>query len=104
LTERPAYGEQDRVHLIERISQGAAPPRPRQLVPTIPRDLETIILKASDREPGRRYQQADELADDLRRFLADQPIRARRVGVGERFLKQVRRHPLITGLTAALLI
>src|SRR3989442_3037765 len=103
LAERPAYEEQDRLRLIERISQGAAPPRPRQIVPAIPRDLETIILKASDREPGRRYQHAEELADDLRRFLADQPIRARRVGVGERCLKQMRRHPLIAFLTAALL-
>src|SRR5439155_15109539 len=41
---------------------------------------------------------------DLRRFLADQPIRARRVNVGERFLKQMRRHPLITVLTAAFLV
>jgi WD40 repeat protein len=103
LAERPAYEEQDRVRLIERISQGPAPPRPCQVVPAIPRDLETIVLKASDREPGRRYQHADELADDLRRFLADQPIRARRVGVAERCLKQVRRHPMTAGLIAALL-
>ena len=51
---------------------------PRHLNKTMPRDLETIILKAMSKDPGSRYNMSCELADDLRRFLADEPIAAQR--------------------------
>jgi serine/threonine protein kinase len=90
-TLRPGFAENDRLRLLDQIHK-ETPPRPRQVVPAVPRDLETIILKASDKEPARRYQTAGELAEDLRCFLAGEPIRARRLGLLERLGKFVRRN------------
>jgi serine/threonine protein kinase/TolA-binding protein len=99
LTLRPAFEDSSRPRLIERIT-GEDPPRPRKVDRSIPRDLETIVLKAIDKEPGRRYQAAGDLAEDLRRFLLGEPVRARRVGPGERALKWVRRRPAVAALLA----
>src|SRR5262249_52299156 len=90
-TLRPAFDRPDRMTLIARIASDE-PPRPRSLDPRIPRDLETIILKAIAKEPRRRYQTAAEMAEDLRRFLADEPIRARRTGGLERLRLWRRRN------------
>src|SRR5262249_41896289 len=68
------------------------------------RDLETVILKALDREPARRYQTASELAEDLGRFLSDRPTRARPVRPWTRLAKWARRQPVVAGLTAAVLV
>ncbi len=100
LTLRPAFAETDRNLLIKQLTQ-TEPPRPRQLDRTIPHDLETIVLKAIEKEPDHRYQSAEELAEDLRRFLADLPIRARRIGVRERAWRWCRRNPLLALSTAA---
>src|SRR5262249_4803575 len=62
LTLRPAFDEEDRARLVERVLRDS-PPAPRSLEPAIPRDLETIVLKASDKEPGGRYQTAADLAE-----------------------------------------
>ena len=72
-----------------------------ELDPTIPRDLETIVLKAMDKEPDRRYATAQELAEDLARFLEDKPIRARRPTPAERAAKWARRHRAVLGAAAA---
>src|SRR6202030_3089825 len=82
LALRPAFDEGDRPRLIKRVTT-AEPPRLDVLNPAIPRDLVTIVGKATAREPGRRYATAGELAADLRRFLDDQPIQARRVSALE---------------------
>jgi serine/threonine protein kinase len=97
LTLRPAFDEPDRAHLIERVTHGE-PPRPRQVEGRIPRDLETIVLKAMAREPAARYQNAEALAEDLQRFLLDRPIRARRAGPAERAWRWCRRNPVVAGL------
>src|SRR5439155_21290312 len=88
---------------IEQI-KGHGPARPRALAPRIPRDLEIIVLKALRKDPRRRYRSADELAEDLRRFLAGEPIKARRTGELERLGLWCRRKPAVAALTAALLL
>ncbi|MDB5306929.1 MAG: serine/threonine protein kinase [Gemmataceae bacterium] len=83
------------------------PTPPRQLNPDIPRDLETIVLKAMAREPGRRYASAGEFAADLRAFLDDRPIRARRESWAARGLRLCRRNPvvaLLSSITVAALL
>lgn len=99
LTLRPAFPDTTPQHLIQLITQDA-PPRPRKWNPDIPRDLETIVLKASARDPGQRYQKPGELADDLRRFLDDRPILARRAGPAEQTWRWCRRNPALAFTTA----
>jgi WD40 repeat protein len=100
LAFEPAFAEADRERLIHQVTQ-SEPTRPSKLNPEVPRDLETICLKAIDREPARRYQAAGELAGDLQRYLEDRPIRARRASVGERAWRWCRRNKVVAGLTAA---
>jgi tetratricopeptide (TPR) repeat protein len=77
------------------------PPSPRKLNANIPGDLETITLKCLEKEPARRCETARGLADDLRRFLAGEPIHARPIGRAERGARWVRRNPAISALSAA---
>src|SRR5262249_10331608 len=98
LTLRPAFDHTDRPQLIKRVTH-EDPPRPRKLDPHIPRDLETIVLKAIAKEPADRYPTAAALAEDLRRFLVDRPIRARRTGLPERTWRWGRRNPAVAALT-----
>jgi serine/threonine-protein kinase len=100
LTLRPAFNQDDRDRLIQQVTT-EVPPRPRAINREIPRDLETIVLKAIEHEPARRYQDAEDLAADLERFLADRPIRARPVGALERAAKWARRKPAVAGLLGA---
>ena len=101
LTLRPAFDSSDRLRLIERIKT-EEPARPRSLDGRIPRDLETIVLKAIDKDPERRYPTAEAMAEDLRRFLADEPIRARRGRRAERYWRWARRNPAIAVLGGVL--
>ena len=80
------------------------PRPPRQRDAKVPRDLETICLKAMAKEPARRYGTAGELAADLRRFLKGEPIQARRVVRLERFARWCRRNPAVTGLSTAVVV
>jgi WD40 repeat protein len=77
------------------------PRPPRRINDKIPRDLETVCLKAMTKEPGRRYPTARDLADDLRRYLRGEPVRARPVGPLERGWGWCRRYPAVASLLAA---
>ncbi len=80
------------------------PVPPRRLNALLPRDLETICLKCLQKEPARRYTRAQELADDLGRYLASEPIMARAVGHFERARLWMRRHPTAAALSATSLV
>src|SRR5262249_5584620 len=83
LTGRPPFQADTPVETLLLV-RSEEPVPPRRLRPQLPRDLETICLKCLEKEPGRRYQSATALADDLRRFLAGKPVLARPVSVWQR--------------------
>ena len=101
LVLRPAFDSPDRVALSEQIKT-VDPPRPRSIDPRVPRDLETIVLKAIEKDPGDRYATAEAMAEDLRRFLDDEPIQARRATAPERCARWARRNPVIATLGGVL--
>jgi tetratricopeptide (TPR) repeat protein len=102
LTLRPAFGGSDRQELLRQVAF-EEPVAPRRLDRGIPAELETIVLKAMEKNPADRYQTAQELADDLSRFLDDHPIRARPASVARRLRKWGRRHPAWVAAVAAAL-
>ena len=91
LTLQPVFSGQDRQELLRQIAF-EEPKAPRRLNKAIPEELEIIVLKAMAKNPAERYDTAQELADDLRRFLEDRPIRARRPTLVQRAAKWSRRH------------
>lgn len=99
--ELPFRGEQ-RMLIVQIVNDEA--PSPRKLNNRTPRDLETICLKCLEKDAGRRYQTAQELADELRRFLNGEPIAARPVGRAQRAWRWCKRNPRIASLTAAILL
>jgi hypothetical protein len=74
------------------------PRPPRRLNDRVPRDLETICLKCMEKQPARRYSTARDVAQELRRFLGGEPIRARSAGRLERAVKWARRRPALAAL------
>ncbi len=96
-TLRDAFPDVDRNVLVRR-KLDAELARPRRVNEAVPRDLETIILKATARDPGHRYWNAAGLAADLRRFVEDRPVHARRITPPERLWRWCRRDPRTAGL------
>jgi serine/threonine protein kinase len=97
LTGRPPF-QGDSVAEILRQVTGQEPTPPHQLQARLPKDLETICLKCLQKEPRKRYASADALAEDLRRWQANEPIRARPVSYQERIIKWGRRRPAVAAL------
>ena len=102
LTGRPPFQASTVLETLEqvRLDEPIAPNRHR---PNLPRDLATICLKCLAKQPERRYQSSAELAEDLRRFETGETIRARPVGMPERFWRWCRREPALAALALALL-
>jgi serine/threonine-protein kinase len=92
LTGRPPFRGADAVQTIVHVVT-AEPVAPRALVPQVPIDLETVAMRCLSKEPAKRYPSAAALAEDLERFLAGEPIRARPVSRPERLVKWARRRP-----------
>jgi serine/threonine protein kinase len=104
LTQQPVFTRQDRHELLRQIAFEDPTP-PRRVNRTIPTELETIVLKALEKNPQERYASAGELAADLRRYLEEQPIAARRPAIVDRARKWARRHqPFMRALVAALMV
>src|SRR5207245_1199807 len=99
LTGRPPFQAATALDTLDQV-RNQEPVPPRRLQPKLPRDLETICLKCLEKTPARRYTNATALADDLRRFLANEPIQARRVRIWERAHKWARRRPAAAALVA----
>jgi serine/threonine protein kinase len=99
LTGRPPFQGATVWETIDQV-RSQEPVPPSRLQPRVPRDLETICLKALEKEPAKRYADTGALADDLHRFIAREPILAQSVSRHERFWRWCRRNPVVSGLLA----
>jgi serine/threonine protein kinase len=103
ITLKPIFEGRDRNELLRQIADDD-PPLPRSVVPLLPAELETIVLKALRKEPSERYACAQDLADDLERFLDNRPVLARRPTLADYLRKWARRHPALVGAAALVVI
>ncbi len=102
-TLEPAFPGDD-PHLVIQDIAFKEPVLPRRLNPALPRDLETVVLKAMSKDPGGRYATAQEMADDLGRYLENRPIEAKRPGPFRRAAKWGRRHRALVAAAAGVLL
>ncbi|HWL09645.1 MAG TPA: serine/threonine-protein kinase [Planctomicrobium sp.] len=99
LALRPAYADTNHARLIQ-LKSSAPPPPLRSVAPHVSRDLETIVMKACSVVSSHRYQSAAEMAEDLRRFVNDEPILARRITPLEQMWRWGKRHKVVASLSA----
>jgi len=99
LTGRPPFRGTTPLETVRRVIDDEVVP-PGRLAPRLHRDLETICLMCLAKEPSKRYDSAQALADDLERYLNDEPVRARRTPVWVRWAKRARRRPAAAALLA----
>ena len=102
LTGRPPFMADSKNELLDAVVS-MDPIPPRLLNPSVPPDLETICLKCLEKRPSSRYGSATDLADEIGRFLRGEPILARPIGAGKRLVRAIRRKPLVSFLSIALL-
>ena len=100
LAGRPPFLAETLAETLQQVRESDPIP-PRLLNPAVPRDLETICQKCLEKEPRRRYATANELAEELGRFLSDEPILARPVGQAEKLWRWCRRKPALAMLAAS---
>src|SRR5262245_61032594 len=103
LTGHPPFRAASSMETLRLVIENEAVP-PRRLNPALPADLETICLKCLEKDPDRRYQTAQELGDELGRFIRDEPILARPVAQVEKVWRWCRRKPVVASLSAATLV
>jgi WD40 repeat protein/serine/threonine protein kinase len=99
LTGRPPFQAESLAQTLDQVLH-ADPVTPRLLNPRVPVDLETICLKCLEKEPSRRYATAQEVADELGRFLSGEPILARPLGPAGQLAKWCRRNPRLAATSA----
>ncbi|MEM8668956.1 MAG: WD40 repeat domain-containing serine/threonine protein kinase [Planctomycetota bacterium] len=103
LTGRPPFQEATILATLDAVRHRAPTP-PHKLSLDIPADLEAITLKCLEKRSAHRYVSAADLADDLERFLDHRPVRARKVGSGERFVRWCRKNPVVASLACAVVL
>ncbi len=103
LTLQPPFPGQQRDQVLSQVIH-KDPVTPRSINPRIPKDLETICMKSLEKDPDRRYQTAEQLAEDLRRFVNRHAISARRVGPLEKGIRWVRKNKSISASVCAILL
>jgi len=103
LTGRPPFTGQSVADTLKQV-ENTEPMAPRLLNSSVPRDLETICLRCLEKEPTHRYASAQEVAEELGRFLRGEEIRARPLRRSERVSRWCRRNPVVASLTAAIVV
>jgi serine/threonine protein kinase/TolA-binding protein len=102
-TGKPPFQAKDRLELMKKVCEEPPSP-PRKINPTLPYDLETIILKCLEKEPAKRYQTMSEVLEDIQRFRSGESILAKRASVTEKLIRKIKQNKLIASLSIFLFI